>query len=157
MTPEQAFRSGGRNPNNGLWVREWFAFVSAFTQYPLMYEGGEQLDIRLVTAIDVASGYRMGFDILPEATGTLRATRLIPFMERIFDDFGVPSKGCVVSHSCWLSSLELALDEDTAEQGEFLERCGIQFGPMPDMDKAEISAWGDSRGIKIIYDGDQIF
>ena len=157
MTPEQAFKSGGRNPNSGLWVREWFAFGSVFTPNPIMHEGEVLLGIRQVTALDVASGYFMGFDMLPEAPDTLRATRLIPFMERIFDDFGVPSKGCVVSHSCWLSSLELELDEDTAEQGEFLEKCGIQFGPMPDLDKTEISAWGDSRGIKILYDGDQIF
>jgi hypothetical protein len=122
-----------------------------------MHQGEVLLGVRQVTALDVASGFFMGFDMLPESPDALRATRLIPFMERICDDFGMPSKGWVVSHSCWLSSLELALDEDTAEQGEFLEQNGIQFGPMPQRDKDEISAWGVSRGIRIIFDGDQIF
>jgi hypothetical protein len=157
MTPEQAFRSGGRNPNSGIWVREWFACGSVFTPQPILHEGELLFGVRSVTALDVASGFFMGFDMQPEPPDAVRAHRLIPFLERICDEYGDPSKGWVVSHSCWLSSLELALDDDTAEQGRFLETNGIEFGPMPDSDKAEISAWGSKRGFSILYDGDQIF
>jgi hypothetical protein len=115
------------------------------------------LGVRAVTALDMASGYFMGFDMRPEAPDAVRAHQLIPFLERICDEHGAPSKGWVVSHSCWLSSLELALDDDTADQGRFLEENGIEFGPMSDKDKAEIIAWGERSGLNILFDGDQIF
>lgn len=157
MTPEQAFRSGGWNPDIGHWVRDWFVCGSVFTPQSIMHEGELLFGVRVVTALDFASGFCMGFDMPPEPPNAVRAHRLIPFLERICDEYGDPSKGWVVSHSCWLSSLELALDDDTAVQGRFLADHGIEFGPMSDSDKADIRAWGFKRGFDILYDGDQIF
>ena len=156
MTPEQAFKSGGRNPKTGLWVHEWYACGSVFMPRPVLHEGKILLGIRQLTALDMASHFCMDFDMEPEAPDTLRANRLIPFLERVGERHGRPSKGWVISHSSWLSSLELALDDDTAQQGRFLEQAGIEFGPMSDRDKREIEAWGAKQEISVIFDADQI-
>lgn len=156
MTPEQAFKSGGQHPITGWRVRDWYGFVSVFTQARVMNEGAEIIGLRQVVAKDMASGYVMAFDALPEQPGTLRCSRLIPFIDRVCGERGQPIKGIVISHSCWFSSLELEIDEDTAEQGEFLREFGIEFAPMPDTDKEEIRAWGAAMGLAVLFDADQI-
>ena len=156
MTPERAFKSGGRNPNSGLWAGEWYAVGCVF--FPQVVEdGGKQFfGFRMLTCMDVASTFLLGHQLLLRDPEALRSGEVIEFAERILDKFPSRLKGMVSSHSCWLSSLELVMDDETEEQGRFLEASGLSFGPMADGDKAELVAWGTGRGLAILFDGDQI-
>ena len=156
MTPKEAYLSGGRHPKTGWRVGDWYGFVCTFFPKVLAHEGNELHGCRAIHAMDMASGFAMEFDAVPEEPTTIRSSRLIPFIERVFEVRGKPRKGLVVSHSCWLSSLELSLDEDTAMQGLALEEMGIEFGPMPDTDKDEIRKWALAHGVELFFDADQV-
>ena len=104
----------------------------------------------------MACDFILGFEPLPKDPDTLDLSDLVPFLDKITNDHGEPTKGYILSHSSWLSSTELAVDEDTAEQGEFLEQFGISFGPMPDSDKDRLLKWASERDRIFIFDADQI-
>lgn len=157
MTPEKAFKKGLCNPDTGMCARDWFAIGCLFSPQGVVDGDGQVfMGYRVVTAIDAATTYFMHMQTMVRDPEPLTAGELIEFFEALLKKFGRPRKGLVVSHSCWLSSLELAMDDDTAEQGEFLQAIGHSFGPMADREKGDLTKWATDRGLELLFDGDQI-
>jgi hypothetical protein len=156
MTPRERFQLGGQNPETGIWVREWYGIGSVFTPQRVLYQGTEIFGLRQLIATDLACQFILGFEALPKFPDAVDASELIPLLNKITEDHGPPTKGYIISHSCWLSSTELAVDEDTAVQGEFLELNGIHFGPMTEITKSRLDKWADERSAILIYDGNRI-
>ena len=156
MTPEQAFKMGGRHPRSGLWARQWYAVGTVFFPQGVEDQGKAFLGFRMLTCMDMASHYNMDFRALLKDPEPLTAVELIEFSQSLIDKFGKPSAGFIYSHSCWLSSTELVLDEDTAEQGEFLEQLGFAFGPMPQREKDDLEKWGRDHGFVVVFDANQV-
>lgn len=156
MSPTERFRLGGRNPETGILIRDWFGIGSVFTPQRVMYEGTELIGLRQLVASDLGCQFVLGVEMLPKIPTAVDATELIPFLDKITKDHGPPNKGYIISHSCWLSSTELAVDESTADQGEFLEVCGIHFDPMSEATMERLNEWASARSTILIYDGDKI-
>lgn len=110
----------------------------------------------MLTAVDIVSVEMLGSRVIEKKPGAVYASSLIPFAESVFDAVAKPAKGVVVSHSCWLSSLGLLADPDTAVQGEFLRDAGISFPAMPDREREKLVEWGEAQGLAVLFDGDQI-
>src|ERR1700731_686925 len=124
MTPKRAFESGGFNPNNGLRVKQWYAVGCTFIPRRVRFETEILFGFRHLACMDVASHYTMHHKPLPRQPDPLKATDVIGFLSEVVQQHGRPSEGIVISHSAWLSSTEMLLDEDTAPQGQFLPEWG---------------------------------
>ena len=157
MTPDEAFKMGLRNPDTGVAARDWFAVGCIFSPQGVEKDGEAFLGYRVLTCMDVATGYFMHMELMVRDPEPLTCGELVHVIESLLDKHGRPFKGLVVSHSCWLSSLELAMDDDTAEQGAYVEALGHSFGPMPDREKKDLSKWAEDNGMILLFDGDQIF
>jgi hypothetical protein len=155
MTPEKAYATKGRNPNTGYWVNDWHVYGSLFFPQGVLHEGEPIFGMRHISSMDFASGFHMGFDVIPTPPDKLSAGTVIKFLDRIADERGLPRIGIVISHSCWLSSEEFS-DPDTADRGDVILQYGIKFEGMNPEDKALIVDWGVERGIHVIFDGDLI-
>ena len=156
MTPESAFRSKGRNPKTGVWVRDWYALGCVFAQDHVMYEGEALFGIRILACSDVASQYMMHFIMLPRQPDAVRAEDIIKCFGECISKHGPPRMGVIVSHSVWQSSAEMLLDEDTAPQGEFLKDHEIEFGPMAYEEKQAVENWAREQGFHCEFNGDNI-
>lgn len=98
----------------------------------------------------------MHCDHIPEDPTPLSFEQIVHLLEGNFAKYQRSKVGIVISHSAWLSSHELYLDEDTAPQGEFLHRNGIEFGPMTQENKEKIYRWGNSLGLAVEFNADNI-
>jgi hypothetical protein len=156
MTPKRAFESGGFNPNNGLHVKQWYGVGCTFVPQRVRFEGEILFGFRLLACMDVASHYTMHHKPLPRPPDPLKAVDVIEFLSEAVQQYGPPHDGIVVSHSAWLSSTEMLLDEDTAPQGQFLQREEIEFGPMEHGDKQAIETWVQSLGVRCEFNADNI-
>lgn len=156
MTPESAFRSGGQNPESGVWVKDWYALGCVFAQSPVMHEDEVLFGFRVLACTDVASEYMMHFTMLPRQPDPVRAEDVIQCLGECISKHGAPRVGVVISHGVWLSSAELLLDEDTAPRGEFLRDHEIEFGPMAYEEKQAIEEWARKQGFRCEFSGDNI-
>ena len=120
------------------------------------HDGEEGFGFRMVVGVDEATNFILSMHPFYFPPAVLNYAELVPIMDDVVHRFGLPTKGFIISHSCWLSSTELVIDEDTNEQGEFLEGIGATFGPMSDTDKDRFRAWADSMGVLMLFDADQI-
>ena len=127
-----------------------------FCPQPVQKEDEILIGFRMLSIVDIASGYIMHFDHLPCAPSAVDSATVIKLLSDAIKIHGAPRQGIVISHSVWLSSTELALDEDTATQGEFLQRYDIQFGPMTHEDKVRIRDWILSLGVRCEFNADNI-
>ena len=123
---------------------------------PYSQDGKEGFGFRIVIGVDEATNFILSMHPFHKPPSVLNYAELVPIMDDVIERFGVPNKGFVISHSSWLSSTELVIDEDTSEQGEFLEEIGASFGPMTDSDKDAFRKWADSHGVLMLFDADQI-
>jgi len=156
MSPKEAFDSGGFNPNNGLRVKQWYGVGCTFIPRRVRFEDEIFFGFRVLGCMDIASHYSMHHKPLPRQPAPLQAAEIIDFLSEVIDQHGPPLDGVVISHSAWLSSTEMLLDEDTAPQGEFLQAEEIEFGPMPDSVKQAVVAWVTSLGVKCEFNADNI-
>jgi hypothetical protein len=156
MTPEKAFRSGGRNPHNGLCVRDWYALGCNFAPMRVMHEGTVLFGFRILICTDMASRYMMHTHFLLGVPDAVRVADLIQCFADVNSKYGPPRVGVVISHSVWYSSAEMIFDEDTAPQGEFLRNNEIEFGPMSHIDKIGIQSWASGLGIHCEFNADNV-
>jgi len=156
MSPKEAFESRGRNPKTGLWVKDWYCMGCVFSPQPVLSQGRLLVGFRTLVCTDAASYFLMHWSPIRGGRDRLTADQVIGFFSGVLDKHGPPRLGVVVSHSAWLSSTELAIDPDTAPQGEFLAASGISFPPMAAVDCDAIRAWADALGIAREFDADNI-
>lgn len=156
MDDEQRFFLGEPNSQNGVLLREWFCIGCSFIPDFPPEQGEKFFGFRQLAAVDISSAFSMGYHHIISDPDTLDFAAVVPFLENLEHHFGVPLKGYVLSHSCWLSSVELLVDEDTAESGEFLEEIGVSFGPMTDFDKQKLVEWAEDKGCKMLFDADAL-
>lgn len=158
MTPEEHFKTLELDPDTGVYPRDWFAFGTVFQPKPIAYNEGTIIHgMRTLTAMDVASRFMLGFELIEKKPGIVYASRLIPFINRMFSEFSKPQKGVVVSHSCWLSSSQLAADPDTRGQSHCLQEAGVRFEAMPEREKEKLRDWANEAGIDLLFSGDEIY
>ncbi|HEY3897352.1 MAG TPA: hypothetical protein VGM54_02000 [Chthoniobacter sp.] len=156
MTPKRAFDSGGQNPNSSLWVRDWYGVGCTFVPNRVRHQGVILFGFRILGCMDMASHYSMYQHFIPQPPDALRATDVIQCLEDTIARHGPPRIGVAISHSVWLSSAELLLDEDTRPQGKFLHDNEIEFGPMSYQEKVKIEAWASKFDIHCEFDADNI-
>lgn len=156
MSPAEAFNSGGRNPQLGVWVRDWYALVCTFLPTPVRHEEGILVGMRVLACLDMASRYAMHHHLVSRKPDVLRADDVIQFLTVTIAEYGLPKIGIIVSHSTWQSSTAMLLDEDTAVQGEFLRDNDIEFGPMSHEDIVAIKYWAAERGILCEFNANNV-
>jgi len=156
MTSEEVYATKGKNPNTGIWVNEWHCYGSAFMPQKVKVKEELIQGMRTIGVSDLASGFFMDFEAIPEKPNSIESSQIISLIERVNQKYGKPTKGIVISHSCWLSSSELANDKDTRDQGEFLDSIEVNFEAMSPSTKDEILAWGVTNDLTIIFDADEI-
>jgi hypothetical protein len=127
-----------------------------FFSEPVQYNDQVIFGLRILAIVDIASHFFMHKMMNPTPPAALKSHEVIAFLKETIEQYGVPRRGVVVNHSAWLSSTELALDEDTAPRGEFLQKYDIQFGPMAVEDEERIHGWITSLGIRCEFDADNI-
>jgi len=156
MNTKELFARGGMNPDNGFRVRDWFACGSMFAPQPIEHEGERIFGPRVILALDLASGHFLRTEMESRHPRALVASEVIPFVDRVCEEYGGPMVGWIFSHTCWCSSLELAMEDATARQGEYLEQCGVEFGPMADREMNDLREWAAGKGFKVVFDESQI-
>jgi hypothetical protein len=154
---DELFRSGWRNPETGFRSRDWFAVGCIFSQTPIVKDDQILIAMRMMLSTDVATTYVLGHEPIAEKTDALDSDQVINFLKKITERHGTPRCGFVISHSAWLSSEELALDEDTAPRAEVLKQFDVHFGSMQFGDKSRIEAWvKDTLRVRCEFDGNKI-
>jgi hypothetical protein len=156
MSPKEAFESRGRNPSTGLWVKDWYVIGCVFSSQPVLYQGSLLVGFRTLVCTDAASFFLMHRAPIPAPPDRLTADQVIAFLSDVVSRHGLPRLGVAISHSAWLSSTELAIDPDTAPQGEFLATGGIRFPPMAAEDCDAIRARVTALGVACEFDADNI-
>ena len=154
-TPKEFFEQGSHNPELGVSSRDWYAIGSAFLP-PIEHEGHTIVCARNLLCTDVASFFAMGFEIVPRSPEPTKASDIIPLLERVFREHGMPKQGVVISHSAWVSSYEMIADPDLSDRGETLSDFNVSFGEMTILEKEKITNWIEQRGIKCEFDGNKI-
>ena len=156
MTPKEAYETKGQNPKSGIWVNEWHAYGSVFMPNSVKVGEGVITGMRTINSSDIASGFVMDIELVAMEPDAITGSQIISFIERVIKGYSKPSRGVIISHSCWLSSCELVEDEDTEQQGLFLESEGIKFDSMSQNTKDELLAWGRDNDLIILFDANEI-
>ncbi len=156
-TPQEFFDAGAFNPEIGLRVRDWYAIGSAFLPQPIQHNDGVIVAARNLLCSDVASYFMMDFEIVARQTDATQAGDIIPMLERVFDKYGKPTHGVIVSHSVWVSSDEMASDEDMVDRGADLQSVGVSFDAMSETEKRKLEQWIIAQGVRCEFDANNVF
>ena len=117
-------------------VGDWFAIGTLFAPCAIQYEGRPIAGIRQLLCIDVTSHYIMDSVGLMREPDVVTAKDVLYFVTKVMTEQGMPRKGFIVLKSTYLSSHDLADDEQTQRQGAFLASIGVSFPAMTEEDKA---------------------
>jgi hypothetical protein len=156
VTPKKAFDSGGFNPNNGLFVKDWYGVGCVFVPQRVRHENEILFGFRMLACTDMASHFDMHRISISKAPAPVMSAEIRLLLEETIERHGKPHHGIAISHSVWQSSLEMFLDEDTEPQGRFLKENEIEFGPMRDDEQQKIRQWIEGIGVRCEFNADNI-
>jgi hypothetical protein len=146
----------GRLP--GIEPGDWFSVSCDFAPPEIAQAHGCAVGTRTVICED-ACLRREGFllwEVLNHEIEPLRFAELLPFLNNVVVEVGVPRRGWVISHSCWQSSVELAVDDVNWVHGEMMERLGVAFGPMAAVERAALVQWAVASGWRVLFNADDL-
>lgn len=149
-------RGGHRLP--GIEPGDWFSITCDFAPPEIAEAEGRALGARTMAAQDAClrdEGFLL-WQVLDHEPDALVFGEMLPFLDHVVGVAGKPGRGWVISHSCWQSSVELAVDDVNWIHGEMLEAAGIAFGPMRAEDRNALCEWAHRRGEAVLFDADDL-
>lgn len=155
-SPKEVFDSGGFNPRLGIGVRDWYAIGCEFIP-PMQHEGQIITCARALVCADAASTYFMDHEIIPHSPAPVIASELITLIDRVFNKYGPPKTGVIISQSAWVSSAEMISDKDLCTRGEKLAQNDISFSEMSLLEKGRIAIWIEQHQLRCEFDANNVF
>jgi hypothetical protein len=99
----------------------------------------------------------MDFEIIPRSPALVLASDLIPLLDRIFNQYGPPTTGVIISQSAWVSSAEMINDQAHCARGETLAQHEITFSEMSLLEKGRVAIWIEQHKLRCEFDADKVF